>query len=98
MRNAIYHSRSNGNGSRDLWNGNPILWNQIAAAKVLAHINLTSYSSMTVSLATHVLSSKMESAMYRYYPRKLPKSTGNLCQHMDCFLIVLTSDLRRKEN
>eukprot|EP00111_Clytia_hemisphaerica_P013446 TCONS_00039477-protein len=97
MRNAMYHSQRGGVRTRDLWNCNPILWNQIVhivqddinrnlkllPKLTLAHISLTSYSAMTVSLATQVLSSKKANVIYHYYPEY--KTTGDLCQYMDCF-------------
>ena len=64
LRNAMYHSHDL--GSRHLWNGSEISWNQVKRVVIddserglkllpklsLNHVYLTSYSSMPVSYAT----------------------------------------------
>jgi len=97
LRNAVYHSREHGKGTRELWNGNQILWRHISQVvqddlnrglKLLPklsqnHIYLTSYSSMTVSYATQILSSSMANVMNHYYPEF--KDTATYCQLTDGF-------------
>ena len=97
LRNAVYHSREHGKGTRELWNGNPILWRHISqvvhddsnrSLKLLPklsqnHIFLTSYSSMTVSYATQILSSSMANVIQNYYPEF--QETATYCQLMDSF-------------
>ena len=97
LRNAVYHSRGDGSGTRQLWNGNNIIWNHFMCIlndemsrglKLFPklsqnHIYLTSYSSMTVSYATQILSETMSNLILQYYPEF--EATGILCKYMDSF-------------
>ena len=97
LRNAVYHSREHRKGTRELWNKGPILWKHISQVvqddlnrnpKLLPklsqnHIFLTSYSTMTVSYATQILSSSMANVITYYYPEF--KETATYCKFMDSF-------------
>ena len=101
-RNCLHHSGS-GRCTRYMWNNDKyILWQHIQQAvaddranglRMLSkikdeHINLTSYSVMTVSLAAQVLSNRMTVAL-REFGSPDTAGTASFCEMVDSFFDCL---------
>ena len=102
LRNCIYHS-GDGKGTRSLWNhGQKIVWYHFVNLAhdelnnglktlpkiTLDHVNLTSYSVMSVRYATQILSNSVANVLYEYYPKET-HATAELCSFMDSFFDCL---------